>query len=252
MRRVFAARRMSIRSVLGGCLLALIAATSVAQPMDVVSTIASENASLTAQMREDQATLEQWSTELEKLRSAKRDLEDRLQWIEQRAAVYPLGQELAQALNEQLRSLPRQERFAVAASHRTDVLASVSDADLRVARALRALSDIDSAVTQRLSGGTAEASAEQQQKVRAGLGEQRDLLRNLADLERKRLAVLHDLEGASRDFSLRRAGGTCEAQPISFLDPRSSEHQNHRRIRTRIRMVVLGGELAFCWTGRAS
>ncbi len=219
MRRVFASRRMSIRNVLGGCLLALTAATSVAQPVDVLSNIASENASLTAQTREDQATLEQWSAELEKLRGAKRDLEDRLQWIEQRAAVYPLGQELAQALNEQLRSLPRQERFAVAESHRTDVLASVSDADLRVARALRALSDMDSAVTQRLSDGTAEASAEQRQKVRAGLAEQRDLLRNLADLERKRLAVLHDLEGASRDFGLAAQAARAKLNRFLFWIP---------------------------------
>ena len=90
--------------------------------------------------------------ELENLRNAKRELEERLQWIERRAAVYPLGQEFAQALNEQLRKLPRQERFAVASAQRTEVLAEASDADLRVERALRELADLDAATAQRLSG----------------------------------------------------------------------------------------------------
>ena len=95
--------------------------------------------------------------------------------------MYPLGQELAQALNEQLRKLPRQERFAVANAQRTEVLAEASDADLRVERALRELADLDAATAQRLSGALPTPSQEQQQRVRAALAEQRELLQRLAD-----------------------------------------------------------------------
>ena len=141
---------LRVANLLGSCFLGLLTATSFGQQVDVAARIAAENASLTAQLRADRTAFDQWSAELENLRKSKGDLDERLQWIERRAAVYPLGQELARALSEQLRKLPKQERFAVAHAQRTEVLAEASDADLRVERALRELADLDAATAQRL------------------------------------------------------------------------------------------------------
>ena len=121
MRRSQARRWRRIASVLGSCFLGLLTATSFGQQVDVVRSIAAENARLAAQLRAEEAALDRWFVELESLRKAKRELGERLEWVERRAAVYPLGQELAQALSEQLRKLPRRERFAVASAQRTEV-----------------------------------------------------------------------------------------------------------------------------------
>ena len=103
-----------IACLLASCLVGLVTATTFAQQVDIAGSIAAENARFAAQLRTEQSALDPWSVELENLRVARRELDERLQWIERRAAVHPLGQELAQALNEQLRKLPRQERFAAA------------------------------------------------------------------------------------------------------------------------------------------
>ena len=81
----------ALASVLVSCLLALLAATSFAQQVDVVGSIAAENANLSAQLSADATALDHALVELEDLRKAKRDLEERMQWIERRAAVYALG-----------------------------------------------------------------------------------------------------------------------------------------------------------------
>ncbi len=215
MRRCPVRRWTRVASVLGSCFLGLLTATSFGQQVDVVRSIAAENASLAAQLRADEAALDRRLVELENLRNAKSELEERLQWIERRAAVYPLGQELRQALNEQLRKLPRQERFAIASAQRTEVLEDASDADLRVESALRELADLDAATAQRLSGALPTPSQEQQQRARAALAEQRELLQRLAALERKRLDVLHEVDAAWRDFD--SASQAARAKLTGFL-----------------------------------
>ena len=215
MRRCAPRQWPRVASLLGSCFLGLLTATSFGQQVDVAGSIAAENASLAAQLRADQAAFDRWSAELENLRNAKRELDERLQWIERRAAVYPLGQELAQALNEQLRKLPRQERFAVANAQRTEVLAEASDADLRVERALRELADLDAATAQRLSDVLPAPSQEQQQRVRAALAEQRELLQRLAELDRKQLDVLHEVDVAWHD--LDSASQAARAKLTRFL-----------------------------------
>ena len=205
------AGRLLVASCLGG----LLTATSFAQQVDVAGGIAAENARLAAQLRTEQAALDRWSVELENLRTAKRELEERLQWIERRAAVYPLGQELAQALNEQLHKLPRQERFAAAHEQRTEMLAGASDTDLRVERALRDLADLDAAMAQRLADVVPTPSPEQQQRARAALAEQRELLSRLAELDRKQLDILRDVDVAARDFDT--ASQAARAKLTRFL-----------------------------------
>ncbi len=215
MRRCAARRWLRLGSVLGSCLLVALTTTSFGQQVDVVRSIATENVSLVAQLQADETALEKSLNELANLGTAKRDLEQRIQWIDRRAAVYPLGQELAQMLSEQLRELPRQRSFAVADGQRTDALAEASDAELRVERALRELTDIDAATAQRLSSALATPSQEQQQSVRAALVEQRELLQRLAALERKRLDALHEVDAAWREFD--GASQAARAKLTQFL-----------------------------------
>ena len=126
-----------------------------------------------------------------------------------------LGQELAQALNEQLRKLPRQERFAVASAQRTEVLAEASDADLRVERALRELADLDAATAQRLSDVLPVPSQEQQQRCARRLLSSASCSSAWQTLDRKQLDILHEVDAAWHD--LDSASQAARAKLTRFL-----------------------------------
>ena len=202
-----------------GGFVALVAAASFAQQPDVVRPIVAENTALSAQIANDTTALDRALVELADLRKAKRDLEERMQRIEHRAAVYALGQEFAQALTEQLRQLPRPERFAVADEQRAEQLAAASDADLRVERALSELDDLDAATAKRLAAALPPLSQEQRSQVeatmRAALVEQRDLLQRLTAIESKRLEALREAGEAARD--LQRQGEAARTKLTRFL-----------------------------------
>ena len=206
-------------SVLVCCLVAGLAATSFAQQVDVVGGIAAENANLSAQLSADATALDHALVELEDVRKEKRDLEERMQWLERRPAVYALGKELAKTVTEHLRQLPRPERLAAASERRADLLAEASDASLRVERELRELGDLDAATAQRLSAALPLASQEQRAQVepavRAALAEQRDLLQRLTAIKRKLMDVLQEADEASRD--LERLTQAARAKLTSFL-----------------------------------
>ena len=186
------------------CLLGVLAAPSFAQQVDVVGGIAAENANFTAQLREDETALDHARVELEDLRKAKHELEERMQWVERRADVYTFGQEFAYTLNERLRQLPRPERFAASSEQRARLLSEASDADIRVERALGGLRDLDTAVLQRLAAPHPPIPQEQktlsEHAVRSALAEQRDLLEQLSTVERTRVDMLHETEEAWRDL----------------------------------------------------
>ena len=202
-----------------GGFVAVIAAASFAQQPDVVRPIAAENAALSAQIANDTTALDRALVELADLRKAKHDLDERMQWVEHRAAVYALGQEFAQVLTEQLRQLPRSERFAVADEQRAELLAAASDADLRVERALGELDDLDAATANRLAAALPPLSQEQRSQVeatvRTALAGQRDLLQRLTAIEGKRLEVLREADEAARD--LRRQGEAARTKLTRFL-----------------------------------
>ena len=210
--------RAHYASVLVGCVVGALAATSLAQQADVLSAIAAENANISAQLTADSKALDHALVELKNLRKAKSDLEDRMQWVQRRAGVYALGQEFAQALSEYLRQLPRAERFAVAREERAGLLAEAADADLRVERALGELDDLDAATAQRLSAAPSvsqEQRAQMEPAVRAALTERRTLLQRRAAIERTRLDTLHEADEASRE--LERLQQTARAELTRFL-----------------------------------
>ena len=206
-------------SFLLSCLVGMLTATCFAQQVDVVGGIAAENADFSAQLSADAKALDHHLAELEDLRKAKRDLEERMQWVERRAAVSALGQEFVRTLTEQLRQLPRPDRLAVANGQRAERSAEASDADLRIERALGELRDLDAATAIRLSAAQPLTSQAQQTQVsnavRAALAEQRDLLQQLTAIERKRVEVLHEADEASRD--LERLVEAARAKLTRFL-----------------------------------
>ena len=210
---------MSVCRFALACVVAMLAAASFAQQPDVVGGIAAENANLSTQRADDTAALDRELVELADLRKAKSDLDERMHRIEARAAVYALGEEFAQALTEQLRQLPRPERFAVAREQRVERLAAGSNTSLRVERALEELDNLDAAAEKRLAAAQPPVAQEQRLQVepvvRAALAERRDLLEQLAALERKRLEVLRQADEAARD--LERQGEAARAELTRFL-----------------------------------
>jgi hypothetical protein len=203
------------------------------------------DANLSAQLRADATALDHALVELDDLRKAKRDLEERMQWVERRAEVYALGQEFAQTLNERLRQLPRPERLAVSSEQRAKLMSEASDADLRVEHALSELRDLDAATAQRLAAAQPPISQEQKAQlehaVRAALAEQRDVLERLTTIERKRVDLLHETEEAWRD--LERLAQAARAKLIRFLFwIQAAEHKDGWRVRPA-HMVGIANQL---------
>ncbi len=157
--------------------------------------------------------------ELADIRKAKSDLDERMHRVERRASVYALGQEFAQTLTQQLRQLPRPDRLAAAHQQRAEWLEAESDANLRVERALAALSDLDAAATERLAEVRPAISQEQRLEaapaVRAALAEQRGLLERLAALQQKRFEALREADEVERE--LERQGQVARTELNRFL-----------------------------------
>ena len=196
----FVPRLVSTASVLMA-----LAGASFAQQPDVASSIAAENARLSAQVADGAKALERVSAELEALRKAKDDLAESMQQIEGRAQVHALGREFAQMLIEQRRELPAPERFAAGREARARLLAATSDANVRVERERRGLADLDAAAARRLAAAQPAGSQVQRQPVdaaafAAALGTQRDLLARLAELQQTLVKTLREADAAARDL----------------------------------------------------
>jgi len=200
-------------------LVAVLAGTGFAQQPDPVSSIAAENAALSAQIADDAKALDRTSGELAGLRKAKRDLDESVQRIERRAEVHVLGGEFARILTERRRELPTPERFAAARDARAPLLAATSDANLRVEGELAELGDLDAAAAKRLAAAQPpipEAQRPQvQAAVREGLVAGRDLLAGLARLQQALLVALREAEEAERE--LVQAGQAARARLTALL-----------------------------------
>ena len=70
-------------------------------------------------------------------------------------------------------------------------------------------------MAQRLADALPSPSQEQQQKARAALAEQRELLSRLAELDRKQLDILREVDVAARDFDA--ASRAARAKLTRFL-----------------------------------
>ena len=199
---------------------AAFAGTSVAQPPDLVASIAAENAALSAQIADGTRALDRASAELEALRNARRDLDESMQRIERRAKVHALGREFAQTLVERRRDLPTAERFAAAREARARLVAATSDANVRVERERDDLADLDAAAARRLAAAPPPGRPPVDAVAfAAALAAQRELLTRLAGLQQTLLEALHAVEDAERDLETRGHAAHAKLTDLLFWIP---------------------------------
>ena len=176
----------------------------LAQPQDVVQGIAAENSAISSQLADGAKQLAQLQQASRRLQEDKDRLEAHMQRIGRRTAVYALGRELAQALTERLHQLPSSGDFERAHEAHQQMLATTSDANVGVERALYELGDLDAATAERIAPSMESLAPAQRVRLaaatRAGLGEQRDLLARLDVLQVEILEVLKDVDRSQRDF----------------------------------------------------
>lgn len=210
---------MAARFLALAFLAAMFAGAGLAQPADPLREIAAKSSELSTQFADAEAALDHCLEELADLRREKRDLDERMRWVERRAAVHASGQEFTRTLTRFLHRLPATERFAAASKRNAQLLAEASDSELGVEQALSELEDLDAATARRLEARSPPIPAEQMEppraEVNAALAEQRDLLQRLAAVQAKHLEALHQIEEALRDLEQQVA--VAHQQLTNFL-----------------------------------
>lgn len=176
----------------------------LAQPQDVVQGIAAENSAISSQLADGAKQLAQLQQESRNLQEDRAGLDADMQRIERRTAVSALGRELAQSLTERLHQLRKSEYFETERGKNQQTLATTSDANIGVERALYALRDLDAATAERIAPAMGALAPAQRVQLaaaaRAGLGEQRDLLARLDSLQVEILESLKGVDRSQRDF----------------------------------------------------
>ena len=174
---------------------AALAGTSLADQPGVIADVLAENSRLSEQIAESTKRLDDAKTVLEKLRQTTRDLDERMQQIEDSAKIHVLGSEFARALIEERRMLPSPERFAATREARARSLAHTSNLTIHTQRALGALGlpgNSRGAQPQTPEGKAAVLDTE--------LSKQRDLLTALGALQNKLLLSLRAEESAELEL----------------------------------------------------
>ena len=141
-----------------------------------VRDLAVENAKLKGQLVEP--VLEQMLLEVSALRAQAAEIDARSDAIRRAAANRTLRSEFVEALLDRLHSLPTGETFARQREARSKLAAATFEANLRTARMLAQLSDLDAATTVALhAAGVQEADAEAlRPAIRQQLSAKRELL----------------------------------------------------------------------------
>jgi potassium efflux system protein len=215
------------RALLGRAVFAVLVAApawaSFAQQPDAVSSIAAENAVLTARIADGTSALDRTLADLARLRKSKDALEASMQRIEHSTQVHTRGGELARTVIERLRVLPKPRQFTAERHDRRRMLKATSDANLRTERASSELSDLDAAVARRLAVAQPPVPEAQRSQVEAAvrerLAEQRDLLTRLDELQQKLMQALREASGAERDLQRRSRAARAELNRLLFWTP---------------------------------
>jgi len=95
---------MAARFLALAFLAAMFAGAGLAQPADPLRVIAARSVELSTQIAE--AALDHRLEELAELRREKRDLDERMRWVERRAAVHASGEEFNRTRTQFLQRLP--------------------------------------------------------------------------------------------------------------------------------------------------
>ena len=192
------------------------AGASFAQQPQAVSSIAAENAVLTAEIAASKTALDGALADLARLRKAKGELDASMQQVEASVQVHVPGGELAQTVIEHLRTLPKPAQFTAARDERARDLEAASDAHLRTERALAKLGDLDGAVARSLG---AYPAAQAEAAVRERLAEQNKLLTQLDEVQQKLLKALRETGDAERALEQRSEAARQELTRLVFWVP---------------------------------
>lgn len=220
---------MAARFLVLALLMAIFAGIGLAQPVDPLRDIVAENTRISTQIAAAEAALGHRRAELADLHREKRDLDERMRWVQRRAAVHALGQEFAKTLIQFLHRLPTTERFAATSERNAQLLAEASDAELGVKWALSELENLDAATARRLEALSPPIPPEQaapteqakppRAEVHAALAKQRDLLKRLAAMQEKHLEGLHQSEEVLRDLQQHVEAARQELTNFLFWIP---------------------------------
>ncbi|MCM8613018.1 mechanosensitive ion channel domain-containing protein [Accumulibacter sp.] len=162
----------------------LLAGNGLARPADPLRAVADRNGEVQASIAETERAREEPEKALADLRRQRTELEQQMRWVERRASVQALGPEFAQTLRDYLRDLPSAEQAAAGRERRMELLASASDAELAVERALHRIEDLD-ATSEKLLAEMQPAISDEERAdalraLAAALRQQRELLQRLA------------------------------------------------------------------------
>ncbi|TLD47447.1 MAG: Miniconductance mechanosensitive channel MscM [Accumulibacter sp.] len=189
-------------------LCALLSGAGLAQTVDPLRAVADRNGEISASIAATVQAVNEPAKALAELRRERIDLEQRMRWVERRASVQALGQEFAQTLREYLRSLPTAEQAVASRQRRIELLATASDSQLAVERALHRLEDPDAVITTLLAKAHPPVSEEERPQLlralAAALRQQSELLQRLA-AEQERLRKTLNEAGEMADALLLEA-----------------------------------------------
>lgn len=97
---------MAARFLAFALLVTLFSGAGLAQPADPLRVIAARSVELSTQIADAEAALDHRLEELADLRREKRDLDERMRWVERRAAVPASGEEFNRTRTQFLQRLP--------------------------------------------------------------------------------------------------------------------------------------------------
>ena len=198
------------------CLVALFALIGHAQQPVAARVDGAGVASLSSQIDAASVALAQQRAELAALHHARATLDERMRWVERRAAVNALGGQFAQTLTDYLRQLPVPERFRVARERRAELMAAASDEELRVERALHELKPPRAVAS---SPGVPPETPVDHIVLDQ---EQREAMQRLAALLRENLETLEETNTAARELEQKVVAARRTLSGYLFWIPTST------------------------------
>jgi potassium efflux system protein len=169
----------------------------------VIRAVAEDYARLTRELPNIAANIEQATIRLERANNEAQELEQRLARSEQRLEVAGLSRALGLLMVEESRDLPQVSQYRSQVRQRSNLLAEVGLAQLRIREHRRELRSVDTYVDELLAEVAQEISGTEElgeirTELRALLRNQRDLLAQADNSYSSYLQVLGDLDTSQR------------------------------------------------------
>ena len=171
----------------------------------VIRMLAEQNAALTRQLPIIAAKIETATRRLEQLRSEAGEVEQRLERGRQRIEVAGLNRTIGVLMMEESRNLPQVSQYRSQVRNRSNEIAEIGLAEVRVREQRRELRSIDARVdtlVAEMGGDIADEDtlAETRSELRSLLRDQRELLLQAESSYNSYLQILSDLDAAQRQL----------------------------------------------------